>query len=407
MKKLITIIFSLYCICCSLFVSHSQEIKAGFSIERLGRIDTILNNYIDAHQLPGATVLIVRNNETVYNKSFGFSNLEQKIPMKNDNIFGIASMTKLITSISALILYEKGYFRINDKLSDYLPEFKNMKVFVKKNGKTVIEDAKQDILIRDLFRHTTGLKYGGKEYNDIGATFTKVKSVKELVQKISRVPLYAEPGTKFEYSYSTDILGNLVERLSGQTLQEFFKENIFEPLEMKDTDFYLVDNKVDRMVSFYEYKNNKLVLKESSRNSKYRVKDGIFSGGGGLISTAKDYAKVLQMLLNGGNHQSAQILSRKTIELMIADHLADVPNKGFLSNGRGHGLGVGVIPDAAKFGEIFSEGAVFWSGIRNTFYWVDFKENMYGIIMTQMTPYKYLPYGKMFRILTYQALVDK
>ena len=373
---------------------------------RIARIDTMLNGYINSGKLSGATVLISRNNQIAYLKSFGYNNIIDSIPMKNDCIYGIASMTKLVTSVAAMILYEKGYFRINDKLSDYLPEFKNMSVYVNKEYGNSIKDADNPILIKDIFRHTSGIKGITKEYREVGADFSQVSSLSEFVQRISAVPLYHEPGTKFEYSSSTDILACLIERLSGQTLREFFIENIFTPLEMDDTDFYIPKEKKDRLVSYYEFRNDSLILKETYENSKYKELPEFYRGGSGLVSTVEDYAKFLQMLLNYGIYNDTRILSRKTVELMKTDQLQNVDNKGFLSNGRGHGLGVGVIPDAGQYGELFSDGSIFWQGVRNTDFWIDYQENLFGILMTQMSPFRYLPYMEKYRILTYQAIYD-
>ncbi|MCK5135549.1 MAG: beta-lactamase family protein [Bacteroidales bacterium] len=380
--------------------------NVNISPDRLTRIDTMIDGYINSGKLSGATVLISRKNQIAYLKSYGYNNIVDSIPMENNCIYGIASMTKLVTSVAALILYEKGYFRLNDKLSDYLPEFKNMKVYDDKQSGSLIKNTSPPILIKDLFRHTSGIKYGTEEYNEAGADFNKVNSLAEFVQKISTVPLYHEPGSTFDYSYSTDILGYLIEKLSGQTLREFFIDNIFVPLKMDDTDFYVPKEKKDRLATFYAYDNDTLIIKETYENSIYKELPEIFSGGGGLVSTIEDYAKFLQMLLNYGHYNNKQILSQKTVELMKTDQIETIDNKGFLSDGRGHGLGVGLIPDAGQYGELFSDGSIFWAGIRNTYFWVDYKENLFGIVMTQMTPFVYLPYMDKFRILTYQAIDD-
>lgn len=380
--------------------------NANSSQERFARIDTMLNKYIDEGKLAGATALISRNNHIAYHKSFGYSDIQDKIPMKNDAIYGIASMTKLVTSVAALILYEKGHFGLDDKLSDYLPEFKNMKVFIDKSNGDMLREATNPILIRDLFRHTSGIKYGTKEYNEAGANFGKVASLTEFVQKISTVPLYQEPGTTFDYSYSTDILGYLIEQLSGQTLRDFFIENIFKPLEMDDTDFFVPEEKKDRLVNFYKYRNDSLILLQTYENSGYKRLPKIYKGGSGLVSTARDYAKFLQMMLNYGISNNTQVLSRKTIELMRTDQLQDVNNKGFLSDGQGHGLGGAVVTDAEQYGKLPSTGSIYWAGIRNTYFWIDYQENLFGILMMQMTPFVYLPFGDEIKILTHQAIRD-
>jgi CubicO group peptidase (beta-lactamase class C family) len=366
----------------------------------------MINGYINSGKLSGATVLISRQNQVSYLKSYGYNNITDSIPMENNCIYGIASMTKLVTGVAALILYEKGYFRLNDNLSDYLPEFKNMSVYVDKATGNLTKETVNPILVKDLFRHTSGISGGRKEYKEAGADFNQVSSLAEFSQKISTVPLYYEPGTTFDYSYSTDILAFLVEKLSGQKLREFFIENIFVPLNMEDTDFYVPKEKRDRLACFYEYRNDSLILRETYENSTFKKLPKVCRGGSGLVSTVEDYAKLLQMLLNYGKYNDVRILSRKTVELMKTDQLQNVDNKGFLSDGRGHGLGVGLIVDAGQYGELVSNGSLFWQGGRNTDYWIDYEESLIGILMTQMSPFRYIPYMKEYRILTYQAIDD-
>ena len=401
---IITLLAGLFLIGCQFETTQFTSPK--LSSDRLTEIDTMIDGYVDSGKLSGATVLISRHNQIAYLKSYGYRDVEESIPMENDCIYGIASMTKLVTSVAALILYEKGCYRLNDQLSDYLPEFKNMRVYVDQADSNSVKEASNPILIRDLFRHTSGIKYDTAEYAEAGAIFSQVDSLAEFVQKISTVPLYYEPGSTFEYGFSTDILGFLVEKLSGKTLREFFVEKIFLPLEMNDTDFYVPQDKKHRLVNYYHYSNDSLVLRETYDNSAYKQLPKAYSGGGGLVSTVNDYAKFLQMLLNYGKYNESRVLSRKTVELMKTDQLQNVDEKGFLSNGMGHGLGVGLIVDAGQYGELISDGTLFWQGVRNTDFWIDYRENMFGILMTQMSPFYYLPYMDEYKILTYQAIED-
>ncbi|MBK8808391.1 MAG: beta-lactamase family protein [Bacteroidales bacterium] len=409
MKKHTIVIVSLFAslllISCN-FKTNDLE-ATHLSQERLARIDTMLNGYINAGKLSGATVLISRDNQIKYLKSFGYSNISDSIPLKNNYIHGIASMTKLVTCVAALTLYETGYFKMNDRLSDYLPEFKNMKVFVNNANGDTTKEAANPILIKDLFRHTSGLKYGSMEYETAGVDLGNVNSTSEFVQKIAAIPLHFEPGTTFEYGYSIDIIGCLIEKLSGKTLRDYLIENIFVPLKMDDTDFYVPKEKMDRLANFYMLRNDSLILAENYDKSAYKTLPKMYSGGGGLVSTAEDYAKFLQMLLNYGECHEKRILGRKTVELMQTDQLSDVANKGFLSKGQGHGLGSGLINNAGQYGELYSDGSLFWMGLRNTYFWIDYKENLFGIFMTQMSPFMVFPYGEQFRILTYQAIEDK
>ena len=403
MKKhthvILTLLAGLILIGCDFNTNDSENLN--LSPERLTRIDTMLNGYINSGKLSGATVLVSRRNQIAYLKSFGYKNIQDSIPMENDCIYGIASMTKLVTSVAALILYERGYFRLNDKLSDYLPEFKNMKVYVDKENGNETRDAENPILIRDLFRHTSGLKRGSAEYRAVGAAVSQVNSLAEFAEKISTVPLYYEPGTKFSYGPSTNILACLIEKLSGQSLRDFFIKNIFVPLNMNNIDYYIPKEKKDKLAYYYLYRNDSLILKRTYDKELQKV----FPGATGLYSTAEDYSKLLQMLLNYGKYNDTRILSRKTVELMKTDQLKNIDND-FSSNGQGHGLAGALITDIGQYDGLGSIGTLSWGGVRNTSFWIDYQENLCGILMSQMAPNHYLPYTDQFRILTYQSIDD-
>jgi CubicO group peptidase (beta-lactamase class C family) len=436
MIRKITKIMVLIGILATGFTGNAQELPrvapgaAGLSAQRLERLDDMLNGHIQKGELAGTVVLIARHGKVAFFKSYGLMDIEAQKPMPLDGIFRIASMTKVATAVSVLILYEEGRFLLNDPVAKYLPEFRVMKVLAPgpgpKNGTTAgqgknpapqTEPAARPITIRDLLRHTSGLVYsdGGtivdQEYIEAGFR-TWGGTLAEFVEKIAQLPLVSQPGTQFHYSYSFDILGHLVEVISGQPLDEFMKQRIFQPLGMPDTDFYVPPGKLNRFANYYLYEKGKLRLEEPANRSDFRKKPRAFSGGGGwwsayggLVTTARDYSRLLQMLLNGGKLGNARILSRKSVELMTANHLAGIPQGR--GPGEGYGLGVGIVTDTGKYGEISSSGTIYWAGAPyNTFFFVDIKEEMLGILLTQTAPWEHVKLMDRFGVVSVQAIDD-
>ena len=391
----------------------------GFVPERLDRIDDAINAEIAADKIPGAVALVARNGKIVYFKSFGFSDVDSQTPMQNDNIFRIASMTKAITSVAAMILYEQGHFQLNDPLAKYIPEFADMAVVsaVDDDGKvSSTVAATKPIKIVDLLTHTSGIGYPfipssvQKSYVDAGIidgiTVRDIRLASQM-KLLAEQPLMFEPGSKFAYGLSVDLLGYLIEVISGKSLDQFFAEEIFAPLGMHDSHFYLPEDKADRLVTLYaDIGDGGLIVSQGNESDifldspQYPIAgaQSYFSGGAGLSSTAHDYGRFLQMLLNDGELDGARILGRKSVELMRIGRVDwdgdQVPD---------FGLGFAVVGDLAKKGELGSLGAYSWGGAFCTSYWIDPSENLIGVFMSQARPVKSDIRAK-FSTLVYQAL---
>ena len=400
----------------------------GFSSERLGRIEEAMQSYVDQGKIAGTVTFVARQGKIAHLEATGLMDREASKPMKTDTIFRIASMTKPITSLAVMMLYEEGKFLLNDPVSKYIPEFKDSKVLVP-TGATepyTLYSAENEITIHHLLSHTSGLTYGffGRKYfTDLykeagvsdGLTQTE-GTIGEGVKRLAKLPLVHQPGKKAEYSLSTDVLGYLVEVVSGMPLDQFFKERIFEPLGMRDTYFFLPDNKVDRLAAVYTPNDDGEIdrLPEEkiemgpvvfSTSYHYKGPKTYFSGGAGLVSTAPDYARFLQMMLNNGELNGVRLVSRKTVELMTMDHLGDL-EMFFFPGGYTFGLGFGICTDPAAVGTLGSVGEYNWGGFFYTQFWIDPSEDMIGLIMTQLYPSGGLDLQEKFRVLVYQAIDD-
>jgi len=384
--------------------------KAGMSSERLERINPVMQCYIDQNKLPGLITMVARQGKIVHFEKFG--NMYPDSPMSPDAIFAIQSMTKPITSVAIMMLYEEGHFQLYDPVEKYIPEFKDLKVFSHKDKDGIhVVDQKKPMTILDLLTHTSGLGYGwGNTPVDSMYNSAKLRegSLKDMVQKLAEIPLYYQPGTRWNYSMSTDVLGYLVEVISGKPFDLFLQERIFVPLKMKDTDFYVPKEKINRVPYLYGPKDSTgikvITIPDTSRTSKAKK---YLNGGGGLFSTAKDYMIFCQMLLNKGEFNGVRILGRKTVEYMTENHLSDdqLPAEGFYE-GAGWGLGFAVSQDVVKAQIIGSNGAYWWGGAYSTMFLIDPKEQLILILMTQFSPSEYYPTNVEFTALTYQALID-
>jgi CubicO group peptidase (beta-lactamase class C family) len=394
--------------------------EAGLVKERLDRIGKVMQQHIAANRVAGAIGLIARRGKIGYFESWGMMDKETNKPMRKDAIFRIYSMTKAVTGVAVMMLYEEGKFTLTDPVSKYLPELGGLKVAVDKKdpvtGKriyyTVPSD--RDMTILDLLRHTSGLDYQGPrdEKNELvhpkvglmGSDFT----IEEAIKRLGKAPLVHQPGSVWEYGLSTDVLGRLVEVASGTTLDKFFEERIFKPLAMVDTGFYVPQEKWERLATLYSPNEDKTIKRSTAPpQESYKKPTMLLFGGAGLVSTTMDYARFVQMLLNGGELDGARILSRKTVELMSADHLGDMPRSGsLLPTGIGFGLTFAVNLGPGKNGNIGSEGEYYWGGAAGTRFWIDPKEQMIGVFMIQILPHTGLTYGNQFRQLAYQAIAD-
>lgn len=388
----------------------------GFSAERLNRLDAAINRDIAAHQLAGGVVLIRRDGRDAVLKAYGLDDIEHGKAMQTDAIFRIASMSKAVTTVAVMMLYEEGYFMLNDPVSKYLPAFKNPMVAVPPPvgapdaPKYVTLPAKKPITIRNLLTHTAGLTYGDgparelyEKANLYGWYFANHnETIGQAMNRLATLPLNAEPGESWQYGFSTDVLGYLVEVISGMPLDKFFEERIFKPLKMSDTYFYLPPEKASRLANLYGFQDGKLVLKETAEKSDYvKGPRKCFSGGAGLLSTITDYGRLLQMLLNEGELDGVRLLSPKTVELMHLNHTKDM----YRRDTTGFGLGFWVNEDPGAYGELSSEGAYGWGSAYYPQYLVDPKERMLAIFMTQLQPANTTDLNQRFKVLTYQALV--
>jgi CubicO group peptidase (beta-lactamase class C family) len=403
-------------------LKQSSPEAAGFSSERLARIDAWAKQYVDKQSINGAVALIIRDGKVVYYKAFGYDDIDTKKPLQRDAIFRIASQTKAITSVAAMMLYEEGKFLLDDPVSNYIPEFKNAKVIDKFNAADTTYTtvpAKREITIRDLLTHTSGIGYAQIGSADANAIYYKAGVVGgigmegqvlgEKMKILGKLPLFHQPGEKWTYGLNTDLLGSLVEVVSGTTLDQFFQKRIFEPLGMKDTYFYLPKEKQQRLVTLYQEDSTGKVVKSPVKRwlngdmfADYPKFNGTyFSGGGGLSSTIYDYAVFLQMLLNGGTYNGKRILSRNSVRMMTMNQIGDI-SRGFNK----FGLGFGIVTERGSAVNPVNEGMFEWGGMFATTYWVDPKERLVALIYRNIFPTRVPGFSDKFKVLVYQAIND-
>ncbi|BBK31583.1 CubicO group peptidase (beta-lactamase class C family) [Stella humosa] len=394
----------------------------GLSGERLERISKRMRQGVEKGELPGAVVLVARHGHVAYLKAFGLRDPEAKAAMATDAIFRIASMTKPITSLAIMMLAEEGALSIADPAEKYLPEFKDLKVGTVRqvDGKSevALEPQRRPMTVQDLLRHTSGLTYGAAGDNPLKQAYVDAKASDrgqtnaEMVTKLSKLALVFQPGTTWEYSMSTDVLGRIVEVASGMPLDRFVAERILKPLKMNDTGYSVPAEKAGRGARPHREgaKNEVPAVPLVTQDFAWK------SGGGGMVSTASDYARFCQFWLNGGQLDGVRLVSRKTIELMSSDHLPPGTKMGpdmarfealtpSREMGQGFGLGFAVRNEAGMSPLHGSPGDIFWGGAFGTYFWIDPAEGMFAILMMQ-SPHARLPYRYLMRELVYQAIVD-
>ena len=395
-------------------IERLDPVEAGFSEERLQRISPAMQKYIDENLTPGVLTAIMRKGKIVHLKTQGYMDVENEILLQEDSIFRIASMTKPIASIALMILWEEGHFQLNDPVSKFIPSFSQTKVSSTGDvsGKTgTLENPKREITIRDMLTHTAGLAnsyIGNRQAYRRAMNLPRPKSNAEQIDRLSKLPLNYHPGEQWQYSAATNVVGHLVEIISGQSLDIFLEERIFMPLDMKDTHFYLEDTKGGRLTAQYvPGKNNKIKLQDpGSEKSRWITSPrNIFSGGGGLVSTARDYLRFQQMVLNAGELNGIRILAPSTVSLILENHTDDLPI-WLTGPGTGFGLGYGVIVDRGKASTPLSEGSAYWGGAYCTISWIDREKDLVGLMMTQVRPYTHINIRSDFQVLTYQALIE-
>ena len=418
MKRHIAFLSLTFCLAASAGeLQHVSPEQVGLSTQRLERIDKVMEGHVKANRMAGGVGLIARRGKIAYFNSWGQMDKQNSKPMGKDSIFRMYSMTKAVTGVAAMILLEEGHFSINDPVSKFLPEFGGLEVSVdKKDPKTgkrtyYTVPTKRDITIQDLMRHTAGLSYAGPRDADGELFYRKLdvsgsKTIEEMIKRIAKAPLLHQPGTTYQYGYGTDVLARVVEAVSGVPVNKFFSVRIFKPLGMIDTDFYVPESKRDRLAVLYAPNKDK-TLKRSTAAAQdtYGKPTTLFQGGTGLLSTTMDYARFYQMLANWGELGGVRILSRKSVELMSADHLSYIENPTG-TPGWGYGLTFAINRGPGKTGRLGSKGEYRWGGAAGTRFWIDPAEEMFGVFMVQILPHSGLRYGEEFKRLAYQAIAD-
>jgi CubicO group peptidase (beta-lactamase class C family) len=419
----------------------------GMSGGRLDRINGWMQHQVDSGRLPGLSLLVHRKGQVAFFNCVGQRDVEAGQPVTEDTIFRIYSMTKPITAVAAMMLYEQGCFQLSDPIEKFLPEFVDMQVWDGQPGDMRLVPAEGSITVRHLMTHTSGLTYGFMEatpvdafYRENGISFEYLPdkepnaTLADMTTRLARAPLIAQPGTRWNYSVSIDVLGRLVEVWSGMPLDRFFEERIFTPLRMTDTAFHVAAENIGRFAACYGPATGEglgqvaaasasvrdgsgvgLKLIDAPATSRFAQPVGLFSGGGGLTGTIGDYARFCQMLANGGELDGARLLGRKTVEFMATNHL---PNGGDMASmgqpvwseasavGTGYGLGMAVVVNATATEVMRSDGEYNWGGAASTTFWIDPAEELFAVLMTQLLPSSFYPLRSEIRTLVYQSLID-
>jgi len=394
---------------------NAPAAELGFSEAGLERLGSALEGYVDRGEIAGSVTLVARDGEVAFEQAYGRRDIAADDPMRTDTVFRIASQTKAIASAAALILQEEGRLLITDAVGDYLPEFAETAVAdARDDGGYDVVPAKRAITIRDLLTHTSGYDYGDGSAADRWAAAgiegyyfsDRDEPIRETVRRMAALPASAHPGEAWVYGFSTDILGAVLEVASGQPLDELLASRLFEPLDMTDTHFFLPNDKRDRLATLYGRFGGRLErAPEAGLSGQGAFVDGprkSFSAGAGLLSTARDYATFLQMILNRGELNGVRVMSRKSVELMSVSHLGDVEFRP----GMGFGLGFSVVLDVGARGQLSSLGEYGWGGAYHSTYWVDPVEELVVVYFTQVRPADGLDDHGKLRALVYQSIVD-
>jgi CubicO group peptidase (beta-lactamase class C family) len=399
--------------------------EVGLSSERLARIDRHLERrYVDQKKIAGALTLVARRGKVAYLSPIGMADLERGRPMREDAIFRIYSMTKPVASVALMTLYEHGQFQLDDPVSKFIPSWREQRVYEGGNHPAFMtRPVDRPMSIRDLLTHTSGLTYGFMERTNVDRAYRRLGigertgTLAEMVEQLARLPLEFSPGTRWNYSVSTDVVGHLVEVISGRRLDVYLREEIFEPLGMADTGFFVPPEKLERFATNYSRLPDKsLKIEDEPQSSPYARPPTFFSGGGGLVSTAGDYLRFCRMLLGGGELDGARVLGRKTIELMTMNHLPDGQDIAALNLGGqfsqveyvgvGFGLGFSVTLDLARAQIVGSPGEYAWGGAASTAFWIDPAEELVVIFMTQFMPSGTFNFRGQLKSIVYPAIVD-
>lgn len=390
--------------------------SVGMSSERLARIAPAMQKYIDDQLVPGVVTLVARKGKVVHFETHGYMDVDSDKPMRPDAIFRIASMTKPITSVALMMLWEEGAFQLRDPVSRFIPEFANAQVSTtadSSGNSGSLVPARREPTIRDMLTHTAGMAnsyIGNSSYYASQSRIGPDDTLASYIDRLADMPLNYHPGEAWQYSAATDVVGRLVEVISGQTLAEFMDERIFSPLGMNDTHFYMDDDKDGRLTSQYTPgpNDNRIVLQDPGNNeSRWITNDNkqVFRGAGGLVSTPHDYMRFQQAMLNGGELDGVRLLSPNTLDLMMSNHTGDLP-LWLPGPGFGFGLGWAVVEDRGDAATPMSEGSVYWGGAYCTIAWIDREQELVGILMTQVRPYSHINIRQDFQVLAHQALTE-
>jgi CubicO group peptidase (beta-lactamase class C family) len=397
--------------------------EVGMSSDRIERVKNVMKTFVDDGKVKGLLTAIVRDGKVVHFETYGMMDAEQAKPMKADTLFRMYSMTKVVTGVAVMMLYEEGHFTLNDPISKFLPEFENMTVYA---GKDKTEPANKPITFRHLLTHTSGISYDFYEGTPIAelykkngltiqAAYQNGTSLEDFTRVLAKQPLANQPGEAWHYGMSIDVLGRLIEVISGQDYGEFLDERVFKPLGMVDASFTVTDDKLDRFAANYmKLPTGKLMAIDPPDKSLYRQESPLEFGGAGLVCTAMDYLRMAQMLVNGGELDGVRLLSPKTVDLMTTNHLSSKLGEdplgqlfaGGAFTGVGFGLTGSVVTSPAANGNTGSVGEFSWGGAASTDFWIDPTENLVGMVLTQLMPAGIEPTRTKMHQMTYQAITE-
>ncbi len=387
--------------------------SVGISSERLRRLDDGLRKFVDDHRLAGVTTLLARHGKIVHTDSYGKKDVRNPDPIQRDSIFRIYSMTKPITGVAMMMLYEEGKWRLDDPVSRYIPEFSKMQVYAGDNsdGAMRTEEARRSMTMRELMTHSAGLGYVLNQTHPVDRMIIAQRvldpaaPLQAMITKLSKIPLLAQPGTRWSYSIAVDVQGYLVEKFSGQSFADFLKTRLFDPLGMKDTGFYVPQTKLGRVAMVHSDGRDGQLVPAADNAESFSVPPAGASGGGGLFSTSDDYLRFTQMLLNGGEFGGIRYLAPRTVEMMRTNHLSADALKT-MRPGTGWGMDFRVVMDAAAAGEPVSDGSFDWYGIAGTWFWIDPKADLVFIGMIQSRGSANNDIRLVSRNLVYQAVTN-
>ena len=404
-------------------IATTRPEDVGLCTRRIGRVEAWMRQQVSGGRLAGVEVMINRRGRTAFHRCHGKADVARNADATPDTIYRIYSMTKPLTAVAVMMLYEDGRFQLDDPITRYLPDFRGQRVLTGGGyGAVATEPARRSITFRDLLTHTSGLTYGFMQATPVDAIYRAqgielpgaAEPLGDIMARLAKVPLIAQPGAEWNYSIASDLLGHLVAVISGQPFDAFLRERVIGPLGMADTDFHVPSGKASRLAANYEKgSDGRPRLIEDGETSRFLSPPKAPSGGGGLVGTARDYMRFCQMLLARGVHGAQRLLGRKTVELMTMNHLdGDMAAMGqprFAESnyhGIGFGLGFSVTLDPARAQILGSPGEHAWGGMASTAFWVDPQEDMAVVMMTQLTPSSTYPIRRELRVLAYQAIVD-